>query len=173
MKATGILAGALSALALMAPTAAAHDDDAEIFATNNTAVITDPADPRLQDRLKGFAREVERIVEDGGARALERGRAGVAREDAVEQARAARAAASLTDQALHRAGERLQVIVEARVRGIGDHRGVVGGEDLGVLGGRCRCGDRQEGERTEEWSDHGPPDAAARLFQRGDPPARP
>ena len=70
MKAIGILAGALSALALLAPTAAAHDDDeAEIFATNNTAVITDPADPRLQDRLKGFAREVERIIDDGGARA--------------------------------------------------------------------------------------------------------
>ena len=70
MKAIGILAGALSALALLAPTAAAHDDDgAEIFATNNTAVITDPADPRLQDRLKGFAREVERIIDEGGARA--------------------------------------------------------------------------------------------------------
>ena len=69
MRSIGILAGALTALALMAPTAAAHDDDAEIFATNNTAVITDPADPRLQDRLKGFAREVERIIDDGGARA--------------------------------------------------------------------------------------------------------
>jgi hypothetical protein len=70
MKAIGILAGALGALALLAPTAAAHDnDEAEIFATNNTAVITDPADPRLQDRLKGFAREVERIVDEGGARA--------------------------------------------------------------------------------------------------------
>ena len=68
MKAIGILAGALTALALLAPTAAAHDDEAEIFATNNTAVITDPADPRLQDRLKGFAREVERIIDDGGAR---------------------------------------------------------------------------------------------------------
>ena len=54
---------------MLAPTAAAHDDDAEIFATNNTAVITDPADPRLQDRLKGFAREVERIIDEGGARA--------------------------------------------------------------------------------------------------------
>ena len=69
MKAIGILAGALTTLALLAPTAAAHDDDAEIFATDNTAVITDPADPRLQDRLKGFAREVERIIDDGGARA--------------------------------------------------------------------------------------------------------
>ena len=40
--------------------------DAEIFATNNTAVITDPADPRLSDPLKGFARQVERIIDDGG-----------------------------------------------------------------------------------------------------------
>src|SRR5262245_16627439 len=68
MKAIGILAAALTATALLAAPAAAHDDDAEIFATNNTAVITDPADPRLQDRLKGFERAVERIVDDGGAR---------------------------------------------------------------------------------------------------------
>jgi hypothetical protein len=61
--------GALAALAIAAPTAAAHDGgppDAEIFATNNSAVITDPGDPRLQDKLKEFARDVERIIEDGG-----------------------------------------------------------------------------------------------------------
>jgi hypothetical protein len=40
--------------------------DAEIFATNNTAVITDPADPRLSDPLRAFERKVERIVERGG-----------------------------------------------------------------------------------------------------------
>lgn len=40
--------------------------DAEIFATNNTAVITDPADPRLHDRLRGFGHRVERMIEDGG-----------------------------------------------------------------------------------------------------------
>ena len=67
MKAIGILAAALTATALLAPAAAAHDD-AEIFATNNTAVITDPADPRLQDRLKGFERAGERIIDEGGAR---------------------------------------------------------------------------------------------------------
>jgi hypothetical protein len=63
------LAGALAALAIAAPAAAAHDGgppDAEIFATNNTAVITDPGDPRLDDELKEFARDVERIIEDGG-----------------------------------------------------------------------------------------------------------
>lgn len=34
----------------------------EIFATNNTAIITDPDDPRLQDRLVRFDREVRGIV---------------------------------------------------------------------------------------------------------------
>ena len=60
--------GALAALALFVPVASAHTD-AEIFATNNTAVITDPADPRLDDRLKDFARVVTRIIDDGGGRA--------------------------------------------------------------------------------------------------------
>ena len=60
--------GTLAALAVAAPAASAHTD-AEIFATNNTAVITDPADPRLNDRLKDFARQVSRIIDDGGGRA--------------------------------------------------------------------------------------------------------
>jgi hypothetical protein len=60
------LAAALALLAVAAPTAAAHD--AEIFATDNTATITDPRDPRLDDHLKGFARQVERIIDDGGGR---------------------------------------------------------------------------------------------------------
>ncbi len=49
-----------------APGASAHD--AEIFATNNTAVITDPADPRLDDPLIAFEREASRLIEDGGGR---------------------------------------------------------------------------------------------------------
>jgi len=40
--------------------------DAELFATNNTAVITDPDDPRLDAPLDGFARKVERIIRQGG-----------------------------------------------------------------------------------------------------------
>src|SRR6202008_1445156 len=52
------------ALVIAAPSAHA----AEIFATNNTAVITDPADPRLKDPLIGFERQVERIIEQGGAK---------------------------------------------------------------------------------------------------------
>ena len=59
---------ALAVLAAAAPAAAAHDKppDAEIFATNNTALITDPDDPRLDARLNGFARRVTRIIDEGG-----------------------------------------------------------------------------------------------------------
>ncbi|MFB0631232.1 hypothetical protein [Streptomyces sp. AB3(2024)] len=41
---------------------------AEVFATDNTAVITDPADPRLRTRLTRFDREVRDIVRAHGAR---------------------------------------------------------------------------------------------------------
>ncbi|MFJ4434888.1 hypothetical protein [Streptomyces sp. NPDC088923] len=40
----------------------------EVFATNNTAVITDPADPRLRTRLTRFAREVRGVIRAHGAR---------------------------------------------------------------------------------------------------------
>jgi hypothetical protein len=42
--------------------------DAEIFASNSLAIITDPGDPRLDDRLVGFKREVKRIIRRGGGR---------------------------------------------------------------------------------------------------------
>ncbi|MEU5437512.1 hypothetical protein AB0G73_29645 [Streptomyces sp. NPDC020719] len=42
---------------------------AEIFATSNTAVITDPADPRLRTQLRGFDREVRSVIRANGARA--------------------------------------------------------------------------------------------------------
>ncbi len=63
----GLLAGALA----LVPSAASANSygglpDAEIFATNNTAVITDPADPRLDQELNGFARKVTRIIHEGG-----------------------------------------------------------------------------------------------------------
>jgi hypothetical protein len=66
-----LLIATLAAFALAAPpSAAAHGGDylpdAEIFATNNTAVISDPDDPRLRVPLIGFARQVERIVRQGG-----------------------------------------------------------------------------------------------------------
>ncbi|MFJ8311383.1 MULTISPECIES: hypothetical protein [unclassified Streptomyces] len=41
---------------------------AEIFATNNTAIITDPADPRLKTRLTRFDHEVRGIIHANGAR---------------------------------------------------------------------------------------------------------
>jgi Ca2+-binding RTX toxin-like protein len=60
------LVAAVALLAIAAPAASAHD--AEIFATNNTATITDAHDPRLGAQLNGFARRVEDIVRDGGGR---------------------------------------------------------------------------------------------------------
>jgi hypothetical protein len=41
---------------------------AEIFATDNTAIITDPADPRLKTHLKRFDHEVRQIIYTNGAR---------------------------------------------------------------------------------------------------------
>jgi len=40
--------------------------DAELFATSNTAVITDPADPRLDARLVRFDASVKAIIRNGG-----------------------------------------------------------------------------------------------------------
>jgi hypothetical protein len=50
------------------PALAARADTpaAEIFATSNTAIITDPNDPRLDTRLVGFARQVDDIIRDRG-----------------------------------------------------------------------------------------------------------
>jgi hypothetical protein len=42
--------------------------DAEILASSTTAVITDPADPRLGARLVGFKQAVARIIRRGGGR---------------------------------------------------------------------------------------------------------
>lgn len=62
-------AGSSSALAA-APAAAAHAlPQSEIFATDNTAIITDPNDPRLQTRLVRFDHQVDDIIRDGGAQA--------------------------------------------------------------------------------------------------------
>ncbi|MFG2367599.1 hypothetical protein ACGFY3_39200 [Streptomyces mirabilis] len=41
---------------------------AEIFATDNTAIITDPADSRLNTRLTRFDHEVREIIHANGAR---------------------------------------------------------------------------------------------------------
>ena len=42
--------------------------DAEILAADTLAIITDPDDPRLDDRLLEFKREVKRIIRNGGGR---------------------------------------------------------------------------------------------------------
>ena len=57
---------AAAVLAIAAPAASAHD--AEIFATNNTATVTDQNDPRLDAPLIGFADRVTRIIRDGGGK---------------------------------------------------------------------------------------------------------
>ena len=66
----GVAVASAVAVCCIAPAAAqahgGHLPDAEILATNNTAVITDPADPRLDDELLGFERKVERIIRRGG-----------------------------------------------------------------------------------------------------------
>jgi hypothetical protein len=49
------------------PATAAQLPQAEIFASNNTAIITDPADPRLNTRLVRFAQQVRRTIRDNGA----------------------------------------------------------------------------------------------------------
>ena len=85
---------------------------------------------------------VAHVVDVEAAGALERELGGG--EHAVEQLGAARPAAALLDDALDSAAEVDQAIVQARVVGIGDHRGVVGGEDLGVgVGGRRGRGGRE------------------------------
>jgi hypothetical protein len=60
--------GAHDALAApVRPADHAGTPTAEIFATSNTAIITDPNDPRLQTRLVGFAHQVTDIVADAGS----------------------------------------------------------------------------------------------------------
>jgi hypothetical protein len=68
MLVAALAAALLGAGADAALAHSAHLPDAEIFATNNTRVITDPADPQLRDPLFGFERKVERIVERGGGK---------------------------------------------------------------------------------------------------------
>lgn len=72
---SGVLLGATLAAAAVCPVttdpALAEDHrlpDAEIFAASTTAVITDPADLRLNDRLVNFKRQVKLIIRRRGAR---------------------------------------------------------------------------------------------------------
>lgn len=62
--AVGLLAGAGNAQAAPAACAAGNplQPTAELFATDNTATITDPDDPRLRTRLEGFELAVDGIA---------------------------------------------------------------------------------------------------------------
>jgi hypothetical protein len=53
-----------------APASSPRLPDAELFATNNRATITDPADPRLKDTLRTFDRKVKAYIRGGGGVAL-------------------------------------------------------------------------------------------------------
>ncbi|GAB2723462.1 hypothetical protein [Kitasatospora kifunensis] len=61
--------GASGAGGAQASVAAQACPTAELFATSNTAIITDPADPRLKNSLRAFDREVRGIIRANGARA--------------------------------------------------------------------------------------------------------
>lgn len=72
LAATGIsgpgMSGTMSAAhAAVSPTYANEPGAADIFATGNKAIITDPNDPRLSDRLVAFDREVRGMIRANGA----------------------------------------------------------------------------------------------------------
>ncbi|MEU8774239.1 hypothetical protein [Streptomyces sp. NPDC048606] len=69
LVAAGVLAlGPATTGAAQAGTGPASCPTAEIFATDNTAIITDPEDPRLDRDLRHFAREVRGVIRAHGAR---------------------------------------------------------------------------------------------------------
>ncbi|MFG2712956.1 hypothetical protein ACGFX2_20720 [Streptomyces goshikiensis] len=69
LVAVGVLTlGATGAGGAEASQATRDCPTAEIFATDNTAIITDQRDPRLRTRLTRFDREVRGIVRANGAR---------------------------------------------------------------------------------------------------------
>ncbi|UQW99563.1 hypothetical protein [Streptomyces sp. RerS4] len=69
LVAAGVLAlGPTATGGAQAGTESAHCPTAEIFATDNTEIITDPADPRLDTKLRHFDREVRGVIRAHGAR---------------------------------------------------------------------------------------------------------
>ncbi|WP_328940773.1 hypothetical protein OG259_03205 [Streptomyces sp. NBC_00250] len=71
LLATGLAALVLGVTGAQSTQAAPVDQDcptAEIFATDNTSIITDPDDPRLRTRLTRFDHEVRAIIRAHGAR---------------------------------------------------------------------------------------------------------
>ncbi|MGW7171565.1 hypothetical protein ACWGVR_34710 [Streptomyces xanthophaeus] len=63
-----VVAAAGTGTAQAGPAGPACGATAEVFATDNTAVITDPDDTRLRTRLTRFDREVRAIIRSHGAR---------------------------------------------------------------------------------------------------------
>jgi hypothetical protein len=61
-----IAAAAVCSLTADAANGSGRIPDAEILAADTTAIITDPSDPRLDDRLVSFKRQVKRIIRRGG-----------------------------------------------------------------------------------------------------------
>jgi hypothetical protein len=61
------LATAGTASAVAVPASHREPVRAQIFATNNTAIISDPGDPRLKTRLIRFERQVRGIIRANGA----------------------------------------------------------------------------------------------------------
>ncbi|MEU2548714.1 hypothetical protein ABZ618_25295 [Streptomyces roseolus] len=71
LVAVGVLAPGLSGVGNAAAAGPAHDacrSEAEVFATDDTAITTDPADPRPDTRIVRFEREVRGILRAHGAR---------------------------------------------------------------------------------------------------------
>jgi len=67
---TALLAWLLALIPLASPATADTRPlpQAEIFATSNTAIITDPADPRLRTHLHAFDHRVRRVIRTDGAK---------------------------------------------------------------------------------------------------------
>ncbi|MET9536445.1 hypothetical protein ABZY16_02885 [Streptomyces sp. NPDC006553] len=68
LAALALLLGITGAQSAHASSADLDCPAAEIFATDNTAVVTDPDDPRLRTRLTRFDHEVRAIIRAHGAR---------------------------------------------------------------------------------------------------------
>ncbi|MBC6461302.1 hypothetical protein HKK72_25990 [Actinomadura sp. HBU206391] len=63
---TFVAPGTVAAAAAEPPAHRRGSLQAEIFATDNTSVITDPNDPRLKTRLTRFAVQVKKIIRQNG-----------------------------------------------------------------------------------------------------------
>jgi hypothetical protein len=96
-----------------APAGSPRLPDAEIFATNNRATITDPADPRLKDTLWVFERRVKAYIRaDGGVAGRSRLLEGTFYDDVLDATTFERSREfdvdSVTRNELHRIADRVR-----------------------------------------------------------------